>query len=34
MKLNVNSSYYVLGASCNCPKQTVNACGINYRMGN
>lgn len=33
MKLNVKTSYYVLGATCGCTKQVQNSCGINYRVG-
>ncbi len=33
MKLNVKTSYYMLGASCGCTKGFQTSCGITYRMG-
>ena len=33
MKLNVKTSYYVLGASCGCTKSYQGSCGITYRIG-
>jgi hypothetical protein len=34
MKLNVKTSYYVLGATCGCTKNQQALCGITYRSGN